>query len=491
LRNLLILFYIAIVAKSDVADHRARPEERARSLRMRKAKPNVWRPELRGGSRQLYLQLVDAIASDIQSGRLTVAERLPAQRELAARLKMNYATISRAYREAQRRGLIYSRVGHGSFVCRPRVAPLAGRRGASLVDMTMNMPPEPSDQQLWQRLESGWCELAPRLGELLRYEDFGGSQPARDAGVRWLARVGVDAQADRLLVCPGAQSALGACFSLLAKPGDVALCEEITYPGARALAAQLGVRLIGLPADAEGISSEALARACAEHHPKLLYSNPTLQNPTTQTISAARRRELVAVARKYAVMIVEDDAYGVLPSSVQQPLAALAPEQTYYVSGFAKCLGPGLRVAYLLAPDARRAGSLSASLRASTIMASPITVALATECVENGTAEAALLAIRAESVLRQRIAREQLGAGVYRSHPEAFHLWLELPAPWSSAEFAGQLLAHGIRAVPSDAFSAGPNPPAALRVCLGGSATHDELRAALSRIAQLRTSAPS
>jgi DNA-binding transcriptional MocR family regulator len=99
-------------------------------------------------------------------------------------------------------------------------------------------------------------------------------------------------------------------------------------------------------------------------------------------------------------------------------------------------------------------------------------------------------AIRAESVIRQGIAREVLGDAAYRAHPEAFHLWLELPAPWSSAEFARQLLARGIRAVPSDAFSTTAKPPAALRVCLGGRAEHDELRGVLLQIAELRGRAP-
>ena len=194
---------------------------------MRKAKPTVWRPELRGSSRQLYMQLVDAIASDIQSGRLTVAERLPPQRELADRLKINYATVSRAYREAQRRGLVYSRVGHGTFVCRPRVGELAGRRGESLVDMTMNLPPEPEDEVLWERLESGWCELSARLRELLRYEEFGGSREARGAGARWLSRVGAAADVERLLVCPGAQSALAACVSMLSSEPGIAVMKPL------------------------------------------------------------------------------------------------------------------------------------------------------------------------------------------------------------------------------------------------------------------------
>jgi DNA-binding transcriptional MocR family regulator len=148
-------------------------------------------------------------------------------------------------------------------------------------------------------------------------------------------------------------------------------------------------------------------------------------------------------------------------------------------------------VAYLQAPDARRAGQLAAILRATTIMASPITVALATECVENGAAEAALEAIRAESIVRQGMARELLQGATYRAHPEAFHLWLELPAPWCSSDFVAQLSACGIRTVPSGAFAVTAQPPAALRVSLGGSASREQLRTVLVQIATLRAQAPA
>ena len=458
---------------------------------MKKAKPVHWIPELRGDARQLYLQLVDAIATDIQSGRLSTTDRLPPQRELAARLNINYTTVSRAYHEAQRRGLIYSRVGQGTFVCRPRVGQLSRPRGQSVVDMTMNLPPEPDDDGLLERLAQSLEQLGPRLRELLRYEEFGGSPEARRAGATWIARVGLETEEHaRLLVCPGAQSALFAAVSLLAKPGDVAVCEDITYPGLRAAATQLGVRLVGIPMDEHGITPEALARACADHHPKLLYVNPTLQNPTTRTIPLARRRELVRVVRSHGLSIVEDDAYGVLPSAVHEPFAQLAPDVTYYVSGFAKCLGPGLRVAYLLAPDVRRAARLASILRATAVMASPITVALATECVENGTAEAALLAIRAESIARQTIVREVLASADYATHPEAFHLWLSLPSAWPRASFAAELLQRGIQAVTSDAFAVGPHPPEALRVCLGGSVSRDEIRQVLQTVEEVLQQRP-
>jgi DNA-binding transcriptional MocR family regulator len=450
---------------------------------VRRARPGHWLPELKGGTKNVYLAIVDAIAADIQCGRLSTADRLPAQRELARALDVNYATISRAYGEAQRRGLIYSRVGQGSFVCKPRPPQVQRARSASPVDMTMNLPPEPDDPALRERLEDGVRRLASELRDLLRYQEFGGSCEARLAGVQWLSRVGVEAQPERLLVCPGAQGAILAIVNSLAKPGDVALCENLTYPGVRAIAAQLGIRLIGLPSDAEGISSGAFAAACEEYRPKLLYCNPTLQNPTTCTISARRRAELVRLARLHGLTIVEDDAYGVLPLSAPPPFALLAPDITFYVAGFAKCLGAGLRVAYLLAPDARRAARLSVILRATSVMASPITVALATHWVEDGTAEAALRAIRSESIARQRMVARMLAPEHYQAHPEGFHVWLRLPAPWKRAAFTSHVRAHGVHVVPSDAFAVGAEPPEAVRVCLGGEASRSELRELLAVLA--------
>ena len=452
---------------------------------MRKPSRATWLPELQPGTRPLYLALVDAIAGDIQSGRLSTRDRLPTQRELAQRLRLNYATVSRAYGEAQRRGLIYSRVGQGSFVCRPRVSSLSRARGGSLVDMTMNLPPEPEDPVLLERLEQGVHALRTGLRELLRYQEFGGSLHARKVGTRWLARVGLRAPPECVLICPGAQSALVATLSLLAKPGDVVVCEDVTYPGVRAVAAQHGIRLIGLPMDAEGITPASFADACAEHHPKLLYCNPTLQNPTTTTVSLARRRELVRIARQHGLAILEDDAYGVLPSSPTAPFAKLAPDITFYVAGFAKCLGAGLRVAYLAAPNERRAAQLASILRATTVMASPITVALATHWVEDGTAEAALLGIRAESAARQRMVAETLTQATYHCHPEGFHVWLEIPDELEAVELAARMHEHGVYPVAGDAFCVGRDPPRAVRICLGGHLSRADLQKALLRLGSL------
>ena len=450
-----------------------------------------WSPSLRKRGGPRYLAIADAIAEDVRAGRLAPADRLPPQRLLAERLDLDFTTVARGYAEARRRGLIETRVGRGTFVRRPPgpSAERAARRG-DRVDFTMNLPPEPDDPALLERMRRGLGTVGADLTALLRYQDFGGSAEERDAGVAWLARRGLTAARERLLVCPGAHAALLAVMSTLAAPGDALCCEAITYPGARALAAQLGLRLVGLAADAEGIDADAFDAACARHAPKALYCNPTLLNPTTATISAGRRGAIVAVARRRGVPIVEDDAYGFIPKA-PPAFAALAPDITYHVAGLAKCLGAGLRIAYLVAPDARGVRALAARLRAATVMASPLTAALATLWIATGVADDLLAAIRAESRARQALAAAILPAGGHTSDPEAFHLWLPLPAPWTRSSFAAHARPSGLGIVASDAFAVAAPAPEAVRVCLGGVADRAETARALEFLADALAQSPA
>jgi DNA-binding transcriptional MocR family regulator len=127
---------------------------------------------------------------------------------------------------------------------------------------------------------------------------------------------------------------------ILAKAGDVVLSEELTYPGTRSITAQLGLRLVGLPMDDEGVDADAFADACKRLTPRALYLNPTLLNPTTHTISEPRRIAIVAIARRFGVPIIEDDPYGFLPTSGPPPFAALAPDITWHVAGLASASAP-------------------------------------------------------------------------------------------------------------------------------------------------------
>ena len=272
------------------------------------------------------LAIADAIGAAVASGDLAENARLPPQRTLAGQLGIDFTTVSRAYAEAQRRGLVVGKVGQGTFVRRARPATVAERRNGQ-IDLSMTLPPPIEDAklaaQMWQGVAA--LENGGGLDLLLRYQPAGGIVADRMAGERWLSRRVPGLSIDRVLVTPGAQGAMLAVASLLAGPGDTVLTEEITYPGFRALAGHLRLRLRGLPMDREGLDPDAFDAACLEDSPKALYCTPTQHNPTTATMSAARRAAVVAVARRHGIPIIEDDAYGVLPAEPRPPLAALAP----------------------------------------------------------------------------------------------------------------------------------------------------------------------
>jgi DNA-binding transcriptional MocR family regulator len=438
-----------------------------------------WLKQIKTSDKPAYLLIADLIAEGVGSGQLGARDRLPPLRELAGELHLNYTTVARGYAEARKRGLIDARAGMGTFI-RGRSPALPLRAGSS-AEMTMNLPPEIQDPPLLDRLHQSAAQAlaVPDIHDLLRYQDFGGTPPDRDAGALWLRQRLPGCRAERVLVCPGIQSALTALVSQLARPGELICVEALTYPGIKAIAAQLGVRLHALPMDGQGPEAGAFEEACKTLAPKALYCNPTLLNPTTATVSQARREALADVALRFAVPIIEDDAYAMLPRQVPSPLALIAPELTYYITGFSKCLGAGLRTAYVCAPGLRHAERLAGALRATTVMASPITSRLATAWINDGTAAAMLQAIRKESMARQELAARRLAGRDYLAQPEGFHLWLRLPPQLNVAEFAQHMRAQGVGVVSSAAFSTDGDPPNAVRVSLGGPLSREQCDHAL------------
>jgi len=442
-----------------------------------------WTPNLEGLGSTLYIALADAIAADIAAGVLAPGDRLPPQRKLAAKLGVDFTTVARGYVEAGKRGLIESTVGRGSFVRRNALVRQATDPRTSPADYSMNLPPEPDDPDLVARMREGFASVSRDMVSLLRYQGFGGSPLDRDAASAWLGRRALVPSQERIFVTPGAHPALAGIFSLLARANDVVLCESITYPGVRAIGAQLGLRLVGLEMDRDGILVGALEEAIREHRPKALYLNPTLQNPTTLTISESRRSDICAVARRDGIAIVEDDAYGFIPSHGPPPLAAIAPDICWHIAGLAKCIGAGLRLAYVIAPDTRSGWSFNSVMRALSVMASPLTAAVVTRWIDDGTADTILRFIRSETSARQRIATRFFEPGTYFSDPLSFNLWMPLRNGWTRSAFASHARNTGIGIVVSDPFTASGSPPEAVRIGLGGPLTRDQLEHGLEFIA--------
>ncbi|WP_395672542.1 PLP-dependent aminotransferase family protein [Inquilinus sp.] len=432
-----------------------------------------------------YRSIVAQLADRIRSGALLPGSRLPAQRQLAAELGVDLTTVTRAYTELKRMGLVEGRTGSGSFVRGVPAAEAATAGAADGFDLSMNVPPRPPG--LGDRVAEGLAALlaGPEGGASLGYQPSGGTVRDRAAGASWLGRRLGPVAEDRVVVAAGAQSALFALLDLLLDRGGTLACAGLTYPGVRAIAAHLGLRLAGLAQDADGLDPDAFATLCRTAPPRALYLVPTIASPTTGTLPLERRQAIVATARRHGVALVEDDAYGALPETPPPPLAALAPDIAWHVASLSKCATPALRVAYVAAPDAGAAVPLTAGLRAISLMASPLTAALATRWIGDGTLGELTAAIRAENRARQRLAASLLPAGAIAAHPDGNHLWLALPEGWSATAFTAAARESGLLVVPADVFDVIGTPPRAVRLSLGGVPDRAGLERALLRLSGL------
>lgn len=463
----------------------------------------MWDPDIEDTGGPAFQRIADAIAADIASGRLKRGERLPTQRALANLLGVAIGTVSRAYDDAARRGLISCEIGRGSFVRHAERVPGVVRRfdvwaqsadapsAADAVELSVNWPVTvgAAEQELLDATLAS-IRTAGGLSDLFRDFDERHTRQQRGVAAEWLRTFGVHADAERVFLCAGAQHALTAITSVVTQPGDVVLTEALTYPGMKARAAMLHVRLVGLPMDRNGILPDAFAAACKEHKPRALYTVPTMQMPTASVMPVERRREIAAIAARYNVLIIEDDDDTFLLPDAPPPIAAVAPEQTLYVADTSKAIAPGLRLAYLVAPPGW-AERLDAAVRITVWYVSPLVGAFAARWIGDGAMARMRDLRRSEISARQRLAMRRFGARNYQTHPFGHHLWLELPEPWRGEAFVAAAVRRGSRVAAAENFVVGRRPaPHAIGICLGPPVDRPTLERGLDAIADLLRSGP-
>ncbi len=432
----------------------------------------IWSPRLSETPDPIYSRIADALERDIRAGVLVPSSRLPTHRELARSLRITPVTVTRAYAEAMRRGLVESMTGRGTFV---RSGTTHRRESATAVetDLGTNIVSIP--------LPTPSRALLERVGETLTTSTYAtgpGSERHRAAGAAWIGR---DTDPARVVVTAGTQHALFLAFAATTRPGDVVLAEELTYHGAKSVAALWGVRLEPLPLDRYGIVPDALARACrGRTSPKVLYTVPSLHNPTGLVMPETRRRELANVAIAHGLTIIEDDVCGFLLERTPPPIAAFAPDRTIFLTGLGKALAPAMRVGYLTAPEVLLA-RVQAALAITILFTSPMMAEVAATWIEDGTAARVVAQKRAEVQLRNRLARRILPrlSGDARSP----HLWLKLPKRWTADAFVEEARRRRVRVAGAGSFAVGDKVPRAIRVSVGAPASIAELEQALHVLA--------
>ncbi|MFP5467563.1 MAG: PLP-dependent aminotransferase family protein [Gammaproteobacteria bacterium] len=304
----------------------------------------------------------------------------------------------------------------------------------------------------------------------------------------WIAaQLPWDVCPDQVLITTGSQQGLDLVAKVLIEAGSTVLVETPTYLGALQAFTPMEPTIVGVRSDAEGIDVDDLARKAPGA--RFLYVLPNFQNPTGRTISEAHRQALVDAAKQAGLPIVEDNPYGNLwfDQPPPQPLTARHPEGCIYLGSFSKVLAPGLRLGYVVAPQAIMPKLLQAK-QAADLHSPSFNQRLVAEVLRDGFLDRHVPTIRAlykrqcETML-DALSREMAGLDVQWNSPDGgMFLWARLPAGVSAIDLLPKAVDKGVAFVPGAAFYASDPDPRTLRLSFV-TASEEQIRIGIQALA--------
>ena len=438
-----------------------------------------------------YPAILESIRQAIINGRLAPGDALPTHRALARHLETAIGTVSRAYAEAERLGLVVGEVGRGTYVSMHRHSAPDARvpQLGSFIDLTLARPP---NDVATIPFANALRKLSKRrdIGDLLGNEPPSGWLRHRLAAAKWLSSRGVLASAENVVACNGVQHALSVVLAAIGNARDVVATEELNYPGIQLLAKLYDLNLVGIPMDHEGLRADALDRICHRQAVRFLLCSPTMHNPTTVTMSMARRRQIVEVARKRGLIILENDILGMMPVDRLPPLAGIAPERSCYLTGLSKVVATGLRLGFIVAPEAML-HRVTTALHGTTWMPPPLMLEIFTLLVEDGSIASIIDEHRIEAKARGDLVHQILthsqGASVAN-----YFAWMPLPARWSEDVFVDTTRLKRVLVTPGRSFAISGHGPisAAIRIGLGSVNSRQQVESGLRQIALVLGTTP-
>ncbi|OQX39643.1 MAG: hypothetical protein B0D91_01175 [Oceanospirillales bacterium LUC14_002_19_P2] len=445
-----------------------------------------WTPELARFSGPRYKALADAIEEAVGNGQLPPETRLPTHRSLAEQLNVTVGTVTRGYAEAERRRLVVARVGSGTFVRgkrwdRPDFS-IPAETDTTLLDLSLSLSVPACREKMLADTLSRLSDNSAKLSPLLKYHPEQGLLRHREMVAHWLERFGIYADPACILMTNGGQHANSLVLRAMTRPGDTVLSDYLTYPRFIYSVRQQQLRHVGVPMDEQGMRPDALVECCRQHQPRLLYLMPALHNPTSVIMPEARRREILAIAAEFNVLVLEDDVKFSMPENRTTAMVSMAPEQVIYSGSFSKSLGGGLHMGFAVCPPdlVERIGQV---LRSDCWSATPLMAEVVMSWLDSGKAWELMTWQRDEIAARQAMVADTLNCHDLQSQPFSFHCWLKLPEPWRANTFVTQLEQQGVRVLGAEMFAAGSSPaPQGIRFCISSLAERRQLQEALEII---------
>jgi len=322
-----------------------------------------------------------------------------------------------------------------------------------------------------------------------------GYRPLREFLTAKLKRdAGIDCLADDILIVSGSLQALDLVNATLLARGDTVVIEQDTYQGALNRLTRLGVNVVGIPLDLEGMRIDALAATLADLKrrgvtPKYIYTIPTVQNPTGTIMPPARRAEFLKLAAQYGVPIFEDDCYADLIWDGKRPPALYAMDRNrgvIHIGSFSKSIAPALRVGYIVAPWEMLSRMLA--LKTDAGSGALEQMVLAEYCAPHFTSHVPKLTRGLRAKLDTLIAAldEQFGtAAEFRDPKGGIFLWVKLPDNVDTLKLYQAALAAGVAINPEPEWSTDKAYAGSrLRLCFA-SPSHEQIREGVAVLAEV------
>ncbi|MFT5051320.1 MAG: DNA-binding transcriptional MocR family regulator [Chlamydiales bacterium] len=425
--------------------------------------------------------LASWIQRDIGRGVLKTGEKLPPQRAIASRLGIAIGTVTRAYAIARRQGWIVTRVGDGSFV---RASGWEPGGAGDAVDFSRNDPiPIPAEREALAQSLHGLARRPAELDTTLGSGDDSILERVKYAGAQLLAGMGWGDRADCIVPGASTQHALLVLLGSVMRRGETLLCEEIVLPGVRSLARNLGIPLVSVESDEHGPLPDALDAACAEVSPRAFYTTPTVHPLTGRTVSAQRRTELAAVARRRDIALIEDVDDGLLLEDPPPTFGSLAPERSFLLVETSKSFCSGGRVCLIAAPP-EYVAELENGMRSSIWSVAALPALITAEWIEDGTAEKLMRARRLEIRARQEAARDALTGFEVSLQPGSPHIWMAFPDEFPLEAAIERATAQGTPVTDAGRFCMPDvRAPHGLRICLANATRDGTLERGLGKLA--------
>jgi 2-aminoadipate transaminase len=451
-------------------------------------------------------QIVAYLRRAIEAGRLAPGAKLEPIRVLAKELGLNRETVATAYRELEHLGLTESTVGRGTFVqdrgptpngveSRARSAErafepvfaraseaaratAAARIDYSAPDGAVHFERLIPDASLFPHEEFRKTlqrALAKGGAGLYDYGDPRGDLNLRRALVERMARAGIEADPDDVLVTAGATQGFAIATRIFCDAGDAAIVESPTYPWAFGTLTAMGVRSVAVPLGADGMDLDRLDAALGRGGARLIYTMPSFHNPTGVSTSLAHRRRLLELAGKHGVPVLEDDFEKDLRVRGRgaPPLRALDRRGlVLYMGTFSKTLFPAARVGWLILPPSLGRSALLAK-RSLDLTTSPLIQAGLALFLREGRYERHLRRVVKELARRLEAAERELARALPEGSSVApveggFLLWVTLPAPIDTAALLADAKRAGVVYAPGELF----HPDGRGSTCLRISVAH-------------------